>query len=368
MRHDIGQNGHSDSDRLAMLETRAAELERMLLGMGDTDNVTAQTFADAQPGIPEFEPPAADELPTDDRTEDLVAWGRRGTRSVPRGATRPMNTRALNARTRSGGRSGSTRSKRMRTVSASPPPRRRSFLRAHWRGALTAGTVFAVAAGVTTAVLTKSGPDWPTSVAVVQSEITTACQNPDIPSEPSGVNFACSRDTEQILWVFALLTSGDNPSYINQTTTARGLEPIQPTQGGDIAWSLNLHHPYNPLSPVDSLTVAARAINNIIAGATLTSANGAPQVQPGLESSAANCKVYTGSAALSTRSGYPAVCAHPITTAAGEQALVTDVFREWMPSASAATATDAGILYANAHDPGNPQVQAILAKLPGFGL
>jgi hypothetical protein len=27
-------------------------------------------------------------------------------------------------------------------------------------------------------------------------------------------------------------------------------------------WSLNLHHPYDPANPIDSLAGAARAINN----------------------------------------------------------------------------------------------------------
>jgi hypothetical protein len=249
-----------------------------------------------------------------------------------------------------------------------PAPRRRTFARAHWRGLLTAVVAFAVAVAVTAGVLSRSGPGWPPSVAVVRADLTVACQNPDVASEPGEVNFACASDTQSILWVFALLTSGDNPSYVDQTTSRRGLEPIVPTQGGDIAWSVNLHHPYNPLNSVDSLTVAALAINNIIGGATLTSASGAPSVQPGLESSAANCERYTGSPALRTRSGYPVTCARPVLTVAGQEALVSDVFRKWMAGAPAATAADAGVLFANAGDPGNPQVQAILAKLPGFGL
>ena len=80
-----------------------------------------------------------------------------------------------------------------------------------------------------------------------------------------------ARTPSQVLWVFSLLTSGDNPGFVDQSTGRKGLEPIQPAQGGDIAWSLNLHHPYDPANPIDSLQVAARAINNIISGATLTS-------------------------------------------------------------------------------------------------
>ena len=135
----------------------------------------------------------------------------------------------------------------------------------------------------------------------MQSEITTACQNPNVASEPGQLNFACGNATSQVLWVFALMTSGDNPQYTDAKTGPQGLEPITPTQGGEVAWSLDLHHPYNPYDPVDSLAVAARAINNIIGGATLTNANGKPAVQPGLESDPANCAKYTGSSAVVAR-------------------------------------------------------------------
>jgi hypothetical protein len=329
-----------------MLETRAAELERMMLGMADADSTSARPVANADVA-------ASDST---ERTEALISRGRQSAR------------RSRRADIPRFGAAHTTRGRRGATGNAVTAPRRRSFARAHWRGLLTAVVAFAAAIVLTTGLLSRSGPGWPPSVAVVRSEVTVACQNTDVASEPGEVNFACASDTDQVLWVFALLTSGDNPSYVDQTTGRRGLEPIAPTQGGDIAWSVNLHHPYNPLNAVDSLTVAARAINNIIGGATLTSASGAPSVQPGLESSAANCARYTGSAALRTKSGYPATCARPIRTVAGQEALVSDVFRQWMAGAPAATATDAGVLFANANDPGNPKVQAILGHLPGFGL
>jgi hypothetical protein len=383
MQHDIDHRDNSDGDRLAMLETRAAELERMLLGMSDTDNAAGQPLTDTASFYPvpfdtdaNFEYPA--EPATDDRTEELVARGRPSAKAA-RSARRAGNagrtgTRPVHIRPAATGatRTQPGKSRRMKTQRASAPlvsapaARRRSFARAHWRGLLTAGTAFAVAAGITTLALSNSGPGWPASVAAVKSEIKTACQNADVPAEPTGVNFACTAGTDQVLWTFALLGSGDNPAYVDQATGRKGLEPIQPAQGGDIAFAVNLHHPYNALNAVDSLTVAARAINNIIGGATLTSSTGAPSVQPGLESTAANCARYTGSSALRTKTGYPATCAKPLTVA-GEQALVADVYAKWMPSASAATATDAGTLFANANDPGNPKVQAILSNLPGFG-
>ena len=220
---------------------------------------------------------------------------------------------------------------------------------------------------IAAAIMLRKGPSWPPSVATVRSEITTACQNPNVASEPSQVNFACGKDTSQILWVFALLTSNNNPGYADAKTGRKGLEPITPAQGGQIAWSLNLHHPYNPLNPVDSLTVAARAINNIIGGATLTAASGRPTVQPGLESKPENCARYTGSSAIVTRAGFPSLCASPVTSQEGQAALVADVYQRWMPGASAVAAQNASVLFANAGDPGNPQVQAILKTLPSSG-
>jgi hypothetical protein len=236
----------------------------------------------------------------------------------------------------------------------------------HWKG-LAAGGI-GLTAGVVAVVVTagNQAPGWPASVATVQAEAKTACANPDVAAEPSGLNFACGKDTQQVLWVFSLLTSGDNPGYVDPATGREGLEPITPAQGGDIAWSLNLRHPYNPANPADSLAVAARAINNIIAGATLTNANGGADVEPGLESTAANCQRYTGTASLVTRAGYPAACAKPLT-ATGTASLVSDVFGQWMTGAPAKTASDAGVLFENADDPGSPQVQAILASLPASG-
>ena len=216
-------------------------------------------------------------------------------------------------------------------------------------------------------VVLRKGPSWPPSVATVKTEITTACQNPNVVSEPSQVNFACDTGTSQILWVFALMTSNNDPGYVDAKTGRKGLEPITPAQGGQIAWSLNLHHPYNPFSPVDSLEVAARAINNIIGGATLTGANGKPAVQPGLESKPENCARYTGSPAVISRAGFPSRCASPVATPEGQAALVADVYQRWMPGAGSVAAQNVSVLFQNADHPGDPQVQAILKGLPDHG-
>jgi len=245
---------------------------------------------------------------------------------------------------------------------------RTQWLRSHLRAIAITLAAFGIGIVALVIALPGGGASWPGSVAQVQAEITTACENPNVAAEPSQLDFACAKSTQQVLWVFALLTSGNNPGFVDQTTGRKGLEPIQPTQGGDIAWSLNLHQPYNPANPVDSLQVAARAINNIISGATLTSSSGTPDVEPGLESTAANCQRYTGSALLVTRTGFPARCAQPVSTPSGEAALVTDVFQQWMGGTPSQMASQAGVLFENADNPGNQQVQAILASLPSFGM
>jgi hypothetical protein len=73
--------------------------------------------------------------------------------------------------------------------------------------------------------------------------------------------------------------------------------------------------------------------------------------------------MYTGSAAIISRQGYPSMCAMPVTSTAGQGALVADIYREWIVGASPTTAQDAAVLFENANDPGNTQVQAILKSL-----
>ena len=227
---------------------------------------------------------------------------------------------------------------------------------------LTIGVVLAI---VLSMVVFRKGASWPTSVSVVQSEITTACQNPNVASEPNQVNFACGKATSQVLWVFALMTSGNNPNFADPRSGRKGLEPIAESEGGEVAWSLDLHHPYDPFNSIDSLEVAARAINNIVGGASLTSSKGKPVVEPGLLSNPTNCAKYTGSAAVIARAGFPDICASPVNTAAGQAALVADIYSQWLVGAPSVDSQEASILFQNSADPGNPQVQAILRSLPG---
>ena len=47
-----------------------------------------------------------------------------------------------------------------------------------------------------------------------------------------------------------------------------------------------------------------------------------------------------------------------------EAALVADTYRQWVVGATSAAAYDVSVLFSNANNPGNPQVQAILKTLP----
>lgn|SRR5450756_538146 len=337
MTQDFEYISYNETDRIAMLENRAAELERRLLEVTPPGGLPLWGANTGEEGRAERDQEVA--APADDDDLDGGPAGSDG------------RTEALINRGRQRARQPRTR-----------------WLRAHWRAAgLGAAAVF-VAALVLALVLPGGGASWPASVAQVQAEITQACQNPNVAAEPSQVNFACAKPTQSVLWVFSLLTSGDNAAFTDQATGRKGLEPIQPTQGGDIAFLLNLHHPYDPANPIDSLQVAARAINNIIGGATLTSSTGTPLVVPGLESKTANCMRYTGSAQVVARHGFPPRCALQVTSPVGQAALVSDVFQQWMGGTPTQIAAEAGVLFQNADNPGDSRAQAILAGLPNPGL
>jgi hypothetical protein len=360
MNRNLEYISYSDADRLAMLENRAAELERRLAQATPAGGAPGSHATDHGPGrFAAFAPGGesvsyADSGLDDPDFLDPDYAGDAGGGFPDDGA---------GSRNGAGERTEVLINRGRRHVKRGP---RRWF--AHWRAIAIGAVAFTAGITVIAVVLPGGSASWPASVTTVRNEITTACQNSNVVSEPAQVNFACAKDTQQILWVFSLLTSGNDPAFTDKSNGRQGLEPIQPAQGGDIAWSLNLHHPYNPANPVDSLEVAARAINNIIGGASVTGSSGALVVQQGLESNAANCARYTGSAALITRQGYPAVCALPVSTPGGQAALVSDVFAQWMAGAPAQYATEAGVLFQNADNPGDPRVQSILNTLRTSGM
>jgi hypothetical protein len=350
---DLEKIIYEDAERIALLESRAAELERRLLAVMHPDGLPGWANVATPPGA------GTDEADTDEACpdEDVFDQGPDDEDDEDDAAQRGTAASAAAERARALVDRGRPRARRGRLRG----------LRVRWRLVVAGGV--ALLAGFAAVLAAGGGPGagWPASVAVVQGEIKVACANPDVAAEPGGLDFACAPGTRAVLWVFALLTSGDSPGFVDQATGRRGLEPVAPAQGGDIAWSLNLRHPYDPGSPVDSLMVAARAVNDIVYGAALTSPSGGALVEPGLEGSAAGCLRYTGSARLVTRPGYPAVCASPVSVPAGQAALVSDVFRRWVSGAPPRLAAEAGVLFENAGNPGSPQVRAILASLPAAG-
>jgi hypothetical protein len=63
------------------------------------------------------------------------------------------------------------------------------------------------------------------------------------------------------------------------------------------------------------------------------------------------------------RRGFPAVCARPVDVPAGQAALVADVYQKWIVGAAPQAAQNAGVLFVNANNPADPQVQSILRNL-----
>jgi hypothetical protein len=350
------QFSDDDAAWLSDLENRAMDLENELAIWREARD---RALADDDPGAdtPPSTPPAAF------RRAPAYTEPPYGRGNTPAERTPPQRaSRAGQAR--SNGRLRPPDERTRTLINSGRRSVRRVGLRRGRKATVVMGLMTAIIV-VLVMVVFRHGASWPASVGTVQTEISTACQNPNVESEPDQVNFACAKDTSQILWVFSLMTSGNDPNFSDAKSGRKGLEPISATQGGEVAWSLNLHHPYDPFNSIDSLEVAARAINNIIGGATLTGSNGAPTVQSGLESNPANCARYTGSAALITRAGFPSICAEPVTSPAGEAALVADVYQQWLVGSSTVTAQEASVLFENANNPGDPEVQAILKTLPG---
>jgi hypothetical protein len=174
---EFENNIYTDADRLAILENRAAELERLLL-------LVTRPEGDARPNVAV---PSAVPKGGKRHAGAFKSGGSGGGAPAADGRTEALINR---------GRPGSRR------------PRRRRLL-AHWR-LIVAGMVALLTGVVVALVATRgSGATWPASVATVQAELEQACANPDVAAEPSGLNFACAKDTNQVLWVFALLSRPD---------------------------------------------------------------------------------------------------------------------------------------------------------------
>lgn len=346
------------TQRLADLEKKTAELERKLSDARESLDHELAHYAQSWETTPDDGADDGEETLFDEPDDNGYDYGD--------GSPPPLDVAPVPVET-GDNPGGHLYSPEARTATLINQGRPSAYQRGLPRGfKITAGAIAALALLITIVfmMLPGPGPSWPASVTRVQAEVAKACQNPDASSEPDQVDFACGKATRQILWVFALLTSGNNPRYAQPGTGREGLEPITPQQGGVVAWSLNLHHPYNPTNPIDSLEVAARAINNIVGGATVTGTYGKPVIQQGLEGHAANCLRYTGSDKVTSQKGFPGLCARRVSSVAGQAALVADIYQRWQMGAGPNAAQNAATLFTNARNPGSPQVQAILKHLP----
>jgi len=194
----------SDDDELWLsdLETRAIDLENEFSVWRETrQRALAEQDYDAEP------------VTNAPHESFRRAAGKpdRGSQAAPRG---PVHTAARRAAARSeahvNGRTRSDERTRRLVDQGRRSVHRGWFGRGH---KITVGlVVLAVLVIVLITVALRPGASWPSSVAVVQNEITTACQNPNVVSEPNQVNFACDKSSSQILWVFSLMTSGDRAS------------------------------------------------------------------------------------------------------------------------------------------------------------
>ncbi len=206
-----------------------------------------------------------------------------------------------------------------------------------------------------------------------------ACENVNVEQEPNQVNFACSPAGQQLLAVIALVMGHDNQNYTDNRTDGRqGLEPISPGQGGTIEWALDLPTYYQPDNAVQSVQVAARAINTILGGTSVTDAKtGKTVAQSGLESNAQNCLRYTGEPLLVahlmkvvSKNGqtaeqqdpsWPVVCAGSITTASEQAAVARDVFKQWDTGAPAGLVDQVVAFFEN-WSPSNPAIQQFVKQ------
>src|SRR5215471_14937789 len=230
MKRDFEYMNYTNSDRLAMLENRAAELERRLGESGPARGIPdypAEEFGTTE--FPMFDPPSeemfdppADEMfdPTpDDRPGYPGAAGYRGSAGyagasdyggsndyggsagygadlfVDSGADRRNRGHVPRPGRRTGGYRPEGDGYPGAGVGGPDEPDDRTEVlinrgrrnaqrglrrwRAHWKGIMI-GLAAVLAGAILLSNLTSGGGSWPASVAQVRNEIAIACQNPNV--------------------------------------------------------------------------------------------------------------------------------------------------------------------------------------------
>ena len=116
---------------------------------------------------------------------------------------------------------------------------------------------------------------------------------------------------------------------------------------------------------MDSLAVAARAINNIIGGATVTGDQRQADRPGGTGEQSGELHPVHRIVGRRARAGIPA-CAPAGHQHGREAALVPTTYQEWVVGATP-TAARRSRLFAHSSNPGEPRVQTILKSLAGAG-
>ena len=349
------------TQRLADLEKKTAELERKLSDARESLDHELAHYAQSWETAPDDGADDGEETLFDEPDDNGYDYGD--------GSPPPLDVAPVPVET-GDNPGGHLYSPEARTATLINQGRPSAYQRGLPRGfKITAGAIAALALliAIVFMMLPGPGPSWPASVARVQAEVAKACQNPDVSSEPGQVNFACGKATRQILWVFALLTSGNNPNvrrarhrpggpgahYARAGRRGRlvaepapSVQPDQPDRqprGGGPGHQQHRRrrdrdrHLWQPGRPAGAREPRREllAVHRI--------------------------------GQVTSHKGYPGLCARPVSSVAGQAALVADIYQRWVVGAGPKAAQNAAILFENAKNPGSPQVQAILKHLPNSG-
>ena len=181
---------------------------------------------------------------------------------------------------------------------------------------------------------------------------------PDVASEPNQINFACANATGRSVWV--LLAPDDqrrnNPRFAD-TKTGRRARPSTPAQGGEVASSLNLHHPVDPAEPNRQHRGGRAGHQRHHRWRDPDRQRRQPRGPGGAGERSGQLRQVYRLGGGRRRAGYPAICASPVTSPAGQAALVADVYQRWFSGSSPVFAGEDGVLFQNSTEPGNPQVR-----------
>jgi len=163
------------------------------------------------------------------------------------------------------------------------------------------------------------------------------------------------------------LTGADTINYPSYDALGNALQRVD---GNGVTTTFAYTDPDNKLTaityPASTSLNVALAYDGFGRRASMTDATGSKTYSyDDNDTSLAETTTYTGLAAQTIGYSYFADGSRSaVSTPAGQAALVTDVYQKWVVGASPRQAQEAAVLFANAANPGDSQVQVILRHLP----